>query len=103
MRCTALLAGGQCSAERSASCWHILQHCLSHLPSNLHLAHAPGLQLRAHSALAVQAVERMRQGHGAAARTVDTGAMCLPGLSDKIARLVQEAEQQGAQVRLALH
>ena len=45
----------------------------------------------------------MRQGHGAAAQTVDMGAMCLPGLSDKIAHLVQEAERQGAQVCLPLH
>ena len=46
----------------------------------------------------MQAVKRMRQGHGAGSHTVDTGAMCLPGLSAKIAGLVRDAEQNGAQV-----
>ena len=42
----------------------------------------------------------MRQGHGAAGHVVDTGAMCLPGLGAKVQRLVQDAQQRGAKVRL---
>lgn len=45
-----------------------------------------------------QVVRSMRQGHGAGQAVVDTGAMCLPGLSDKVAALVQDARSKGAQV-----
>ena len=40
----------------------------------------------------------MRQGPAAGQAVMDTGAMCLPGLSDKVAALVQDARAKGAQV-----
>ena len=39
---------------------------------------------------------RMRQGPAVGGGTVDCGAMCMPGLAQKVAELVNDAVQRGA-------
>ena len=41
----------------------------------------------------------MRQGHALGASPVDCGAMCMPGLAEKVAELVDDAVQRGAKVK----
>ena len=40
----------------------------------------------------------MRQGHALGASPVDCGSMCMPGLAEKVAELVDDAVQRGARV-----
>lgn len=46
----------------------------------------------------VEVSKQLRQGHALGDRPVDCGAMCMPGLAEKVAQLVEEAVQQGAKV-----
>ena len=41
---------------------------------------------------------KMRQGPAVGGSTVDCGAMCMPGLAEKVAELVDDAVQQSAKV-----
>ncbi len=47
---------------------------------------------------AVEVAKQLRQGHALGGKPVDCGAMCMPGLAEKVAELVEEAVQKGAQV-----
>ena len=42
--------------------------------------------------------KQLRQGHALGKKPVDCGAMCMPGLAEKVGELVDEAVQKGAQV-----
>ena len=44
----------------------------------------------------------MRQGHALGEAPVDCGAMCLPGLAERVAELVDDAVAAGAQVPAAI-
>ena len=44
----------------------------------------------------------MRQGHSLGGALVDCGAMCLPGLAERVAELVDDAVASGAQVPPAI-
>ncbi len=50
----------------------------------------------------MEVAKQLRQGHALGDRPVDCGAMCMPGLAEKVAELVDEAVQKGAQVRACL-
>lgn len=41
---------------------------------------------------------RLRQGPALGDAPIDCGAMCMPGLAEKVAQLVQEAVDNGAKV-----
>ena len=41
---------------------------------------------------------KIRQGPAVGGGTVDCGAMCMPGLAEKVAELVDDAVQRGAKV-----
>jgi len=45
------------------------------------------------------AAARLRQGPALGGAPVDCGAMCLPGLAERVAELVDEAVSRGAQAR----
>lgn len=45
----------------------------------------------------------MRQGHALGASPVDCGAMCMPGLAEKVAEIVDDAVQRGAKVLAGGH
>lgn len=47
---------------------------------------------------AADAAKAMRQGHALGEAPVDCGAMCLPGLAERVAELVDDAVAAGAQV-----
>ena len=47
---------------------------------------------------AVGVARRLRQGPALGDVPVDCGAMCMPGLADKVAHLVEEAVADGAKV-----
>ncbi len=47
-----------------------------------------------------EVTKRMRQGPALGGGTIDCGAMCMPGLAEKVADLVDEAVQHGAKVHL---
>lgn len=49
-----------------------------------------------------QVTKRMRQGPALGGGTIDCGAMCMPGLAEKVADLVGDAVQHGAKVHLRL-
>lgn len=44
----------------------------------------------------------MRQGHALGEAPVDCGAMCLPGLAERVGELVDDAVAAGAQVPAAI-
>ena len=44
----------------------------------------------------------MRQGPALGGGPIDCGAMCMPGLAEKVADLVDDAVQHGAKVHLHL-
>lgn len=46
----------------------------------------------------VDTAAKMRQGPAVGGATVDCGAMCMPGLAEKVAELVDDAVQRGAKV-----
>ena len=46
----------------------------------------------------MEVAKQLRQGHALGGTPVDCGAMCMPGLAEKVAELVDEAVQKGAQV-----
>lgn len=48
--------------------------------------------------LVVDTTSRMRQGPAVGGPTVDCGAMCMPGLAEKVGELVDDAVQRGAKV-----
>ena len=47
-----------------------------------------------------EVTKRMRQGPALGGGTIDCGAMCMPGLAEKVADLVGDAVQHGAKVYL---
>lgn len=47
--------------------------------------------------------KQLRQGHALGSRPVDCGAMCMPGLAEKVAELVEDAVQKGAKVNSMPH
>ena len=49
----------------------------------------------------VDTTAQMRQGPAVGGATVDCGAMCMPGLAQKVAELVEDAVQHGAKVSKA--
>ncbi len=49
-----------------------------------------------------EVTKKMRQGPALGGGTVDCGAMCMPGLAEKVADLVGDAVQHGAKVHLHL-
>ena len=51
----------------------------------------------------VDKVKKMRQGAPLGGGVVDCGAMCMPGLAEKVAELVDDAVAEGAQVYLHGH
>lgn len=51
----------------------------------------------------MEVAKQLRQGHALGAKPVDCGAMCMPGLAEKVTELVDEAVQKGAQVGLLHH
>ena len=46
----------------------------------------------------VETTAKMRQGPAVGGGAVDCGAMCMPGLAEKVAELVHDAVQHGAKV-----
>lgn len=46
---------------------------------------------------------KIRQGPAVGGEIVDCGAMCMPGLAEKVAELVDDAVQHGAKVSMASH
>lgn len=48
----------------------------------------------------VEKVKKMRQGPALGQGVVDCGAMCMPGLAEKVAELVDDAVLHGAKVGL---
>ncbi|KAK9821805.1 hypothetical protein WJX81_007733 [Elliptochloris bilobata] len=52
----------------------------------------------AFTAMAAEAARGLRQGHALGGPPVDCGAMCLPGLAERVAELVDDAVAAGAQV-----
>ena len=48
----------------------------------------------------VEKVKKMRQGPALGQGVMDCGAMCMPGLAEKVAELVDDAVAQGAKVCL---
>lgn len=49
-----------------------------------------------------EVTSRIRQGPAVGGGTVDCGAMCMPGLAQKVGELVDDAVQHGAKVRTFL-
>ena len=49
----------------------------------------------------VQVAKQLRQGHALGGRPVDCGAMCMPGLAEKVGQLVEDAVHGGAKVTLS--
>ena len=49
-----------------------------------------------------EVTKRMRQGPALGGGPIDCGAMCMPGLAEKVADLVDDAVQHGAKVHLHL-
>ncbi|CAK0772335.1 hypothetical protein CVIRNUC_003952 [Coccomyxa viridis] len=47
---------------------------------------------------AVEVAKQLRQGHALGGRPVDCGAMCMPGLAEKVGQLVEDAVHGGAKV-----
>ncbi len=47
-----------------------------------------------------EVTKKMRQGPALGGGTIDCGAMCMPGLAEKVADLVGDAVQHGAKVHL---
>ena len=46
----------------------------------------------------VEVAKQLRQGHALGGRPVDCGAMCMPGLAEKVGQLVEDAVHGGAKV-----
>ncbi len=46
---------------------------------------------------------KIRQGPAVGGGIVDCGAMCMPGLAEKVAELVDDAVQHGAKVSFIYH
>lgn len=59
--------------------------------------------LRRFVSSAAEVAKQLRQGHALGQKPVDCGAMCMPGLAEKVAELVDEAVHKGAQVGIWLH
>ena len=46
----------------------------------------------------MEVAKQLRQGHALGGRPVDCGAMCMPGLAEKVGQLVEDAVHGGAKV-----